>query len=203
MARSAQHLPQVRGAAGAALAFPLVERWDGSAWHLEPSPAGRGGSLAGVSCASANSCVAVGTTSDASSTTVALADRWNGASWTIVPTPPVPDAPFTVLSAVSCSAASACTAVVSTTAPGFGTVAERWNGSASELWNGTSWALQSSADVAGAVLTSVSCVTSSACTAVGATDNGATTAAVTGHRSPGGLAFSRGRGRTDAGSGSA
>jgi len=100
-------------------------------------------------------------------------------------------------------AASACTAVGSTTAPGFGTVAERWNGSASESWNGTSWALQSSANVAGAVLTSVSCVTSSACTAVGATDNGATTASVTGHQSPGGLAFSRGRGRTDAGSGSA
>jgi hypothetical protein len=182
---SAQHIPQVRGAAGAALAavscvatddctavgfqlsgaalaLPLVERWDGTAWHLEPSPAGRGGSLAGVSCASANSCVAVGSTSDASGTTVALAERWNGASWTIVPTPLVPNAPFTVLSAVSCSAASACTAVGSTTAPGFGTVAERWNGGAWSLE-----AMPTPGDGQEGFATGVSCTSASVCTATG------------------------------------
>jgi hypothetical protein len=147
---------------GSALALPLVERWDGTAWSVEPSPAVGGGSLAGVSCVTASSCVAVGTTSDASGSTIALAEVWNGVSWTIVPTPAVPNAPFTVLSAVSCSAATACTAVGSTTAPGFGTVAERWNGSAWSLE-----AMQTPGDGQEGFATGVSCTSASVCIMTG------------------------------------
>jgi hypothetical protein len=146
---------------GAGLAFPLVERWDGTAWSVEPSPA-QGGSLAGISCASASACVAVGATSDTSGTTVALAEMWNGTSWSIVPTPPVAQAPFTVLSAVSCSTATACTAVGSDTAPGFGTLAEHWNGS---VWSLE--AMPTPGDGEEGFLTGVSCTSTTACTASG------------------------------------
>jgi len=179
------HTAQVHGAAGAALdavsciaanactaagyelkgsglAVPLVERWDGSAWSVQPTPAGRGGSLAAISCTGASTCTAVGATSNVAGSTVALAEQWNGVNWTIVATPGIPGAPYTVLSAVSCSAATACTAVGSDTAPGFGALAERWNGS--------SWALQSMATPAdgeeGFVL-GVACPSSTACVAAG------------------------------------
>src|SRR6202035_4611038 len=101
---------------------PLVERWNGTAWSVQASPAGRGGSLAGVSCTSATACTAVGTTTNAAGLTAGLAEQWNGLSWRNVPTPQIPNSPYAVLSAVSCSSATACTAVGSTTAPGFGTL---------------------------------------------------------------------------------
>jgi hypothetical protein len=200
---SAQYIPQVRGAAGAALAavscvatddctavgfqlsgaalaFPLVERWDGSAWHLEPSPAGRGGSLGGVpasalngqlasvACATPISCVAV--SAGGGHAHQPMADLWNGIGWASESIDRPARAPSSYLDAVSCAGPASCTAV------GWFTGAAQTRTAMAESWNGTSWALQSSADVAGAVLTSVSCVTSSACTAVGATDNGATAA---------------------------
>ena len=118
---------------GADTALPLIERWDGTAWSVEPSPAGRGGSLVGVSCVNATACMAVGDTSNPTGATVALAERWDGVTWSIVPTPSIPGAPYTVTTAVSCSAAAAFPAVGSTTAPVFGAVAERWNGSVLSL----------------------------------------------------------------------
>jgi len=185
IAWSAQHAAQPRGSSGAALtavscinataciavgyqlngadvALPLVERWNGSAWTVQPTPAGRGGSLAGVSCVSAGSCVAVGTTSDSTGATVALADVWNGLTWKIVATPSVPNAPYAELSAVSCSAATACTAVGSATAPGFGTLAERWNGS---VWSLETMALPSDGEE-GFVM-GVSCTSATLCVAAG------------------------------------
>src|SRR5579862_3319521 len=41
---------------GAGDGLPLIERWDGTAWSVQASPVGRGGSLAAISCANANSC---------------------------------------------------------------------------------------------------------------------------------------------------
>ena len=106
--------------------------------------------------------MAVGTTTNAAGATAALAEQWNGLSWRIVPTPPVPNSPYAVLSAVSCSAASACTAVGSTTAPGSGTLVERWNGS--------NWAFQTMAvpsDSQEGFATGVSCTSATTCVAVG------------------------------------
>jgi hypothetical protein len=60
------------------------------------------------------------------------------------------------LNGVSCSSATACIAVGSTST---GTLAERWNG--------MQWAVQPTPDVAGASLSSVSCSSATACTAVG------------------------------------
>jgi hypothetical protein len=52
----------------------LIERWNGTAWRVEPSPSiGRASTLDSVSCPSATSCTAVGS----------LILGWNGLTWTV------------------------------------------------------------------------------------------------------------------------
>jgi hypothetical protein len=74
----------------------LAERWNGRRWTIQaiPNPAGanptgaQDSGLNGVSCASAQACVAVGSRYDRAGTQVTLAERWNGQRWTIQVTPP-------------------------------------------------------------------------------------------------------------------
>jgi hypothetical protein len=99
---------------------PLAEAWNGTAWaaQVTPLPASAvAGSLAGVSCTSADACTAAGYYFNASETELTLAEVWNGTSWTVQSTPnPYPaDDTF---SGESCGAASACTAVGSAPDPG-------------------------------------------------------------------------------------
>ena len=89
-----------------------------------------------------------------------------GSGWKVEPTPNLPSAGINEFSAVSCSSATACTAVgshaASLSSPGF-TLAQRWNG--------TSWRIQRTVLPNGAVsstFTGVSCASATACTAVGA-----------------------------------
>ena len=67
----------------------LAERWNGTAWTIQPTPefAGPyGSSLEGISCTSATVCTAVGySVSDGK--LVTLAERWNGTDWTVQSTP--------------------------------------------------------------------------------------------------------------------
>jgi hypothetical protein len=66
--------------------FVLAERWNGVSWAVQaiPSPRERTNpSLSGVSCASANTCLAVGRYTNSDGQTVPLAERWNGTSWTL------------------------------------------------------------------------------------------------------------------------
>ena len=94
----------------------LIERWNGTAWRVEPSPSiGRSSTLDGVSCPSATSCTAVGS----------LIIGWNGASWKVE----LRSSPFV---AVSCVAPSSCMAV-GVTAGGR---------PESGYWDGTSWTLE-------------------------------------------------------------
>ena len=65
---------------------PLVERWDGSRWSIEPTNVfsfgpGFGGGLSGVSCASRAFCAAVG---DWGFPESSLLGRWNGRAWSWV-----------------------------------------------------------------------------------------------------------------------
>jgi hypothetical protein len=65
-----------------------------------------------VSCTSATACTAVGHYQNGAGTRVTLAERWDGTSWTIQPTPSLsPNYFYTTLSGVSCTSATACTAV--------------------------------------------------------------------------------------------
>ena len=135
----------------------LVESWDGTSWSVVPSPSP--GVLGGVSCLSVTACTAVGR----SGTQKTLVESWNGTSWSVVPTPTPGIAGD--LNAVSCASATACTAVGSFDRSGdvIKTLVESWNGASWSVApssqpppvNGSSW------------LTGVSCVSPSACTAVG------------------------------------
>lgn len=65
----------------AARAQPFAELWDGFHWVTQRLPeATRSGSLDSVSCASATSCIAIGTNLE--SVPATFADGWNGRSWT-------------------------------------------------------------------------------------------------------------------------
>jgi hypothetical protein len=144
----------------------LAERWTGAAWTIEPTPNPRGAQssfLYGVSCPAARSCTAVGYFIGRAGAEMPLAERWNGSAWSVEADLSPPGHRQGVLMGVSCTAASACTAVgLSPTPPGASrTLAEAWNGSA--------WSVQPTPDAPGARLNSLAAVscTATACTAVG------------------------------------
>jgi hypothetical protein len=149
----------------------LAEQWNGTKWTIQPTrnPTGASQStLSGVSCTSASACTAVGNYVKSAGGNLTLAEGWNGTKWTIQSTSNPTGASQSTLSGVSCTSASACTAVGNYTnsAGRVLTLAERWDGSA--------WTIQQTANPGVStkywvpnVLTGVSCTTSTACTAVG------------------------------------
>jgi hypothetical protein len=135
----------------------LAERWNGANWSVQQTsaPGGASSSLfAGVSCASAASCVAVGYYVNSMGTQEPLAEAWNGSAWTIQTT--ATPSGGGALSRVSCSAASACLAI----GPGSG-------GPLVEQWNGTSWSIQTIAPAGSVTLYGVSCTGATGCIVVG------------------------------------
>jgi uncharacterized membrane protein len=103
---------------------PLAEAWNGSAWTIQPTsdPANsQGSSLGAVSCSSADSCTAVGTSQSSNVSSFGklqtLAEVWDGTTWSIPPTPD-PSAGQNILSGVSCGASDACMAVGQAQDPG-------------------------------------------------------------------------------------
>jgi hypothetical protein len=92
-------------------AATLVESWDGRKWSIVPSPnqglASNSDELNGVSCASATTCTAVGSTP-----ANVLVESWEHGRWALVPVPAQRPAPFNdILDGVSCASATSCTAV--------------------------------------------------------------------------------------------
>jgi hypothetical protein len=146
--------------------YGLAERWNGSSWSIQATPYPAGAEtteLSGVSCTSASACIAVGF-SYSPGIEVTLAEVWNGTSWSIQPTPNPSGAPESVLYGVSCTSASSCTAV------GYYTDSSGTDVTLAEEWNGTSWSIETTPDPSGAqesYLIGVSCISASACTAVG------------------------------------
>jgi hypothetical protein len=140
----------------------LAEQWIGTSWRILPTPNPSGiavSGLFGVACTSSSACMAVGASTTTAGTSRDLAERWNGTRWTIQATPNPPRGGG-FLNGVSCTSASACTAVGDSNA---GTLAERWNG--------TTWRIQPTPTPAGAqfaFLNTVACTALSACTAAGA-----------------------------------
>ncbi|HEY2575666.1 MAG TPA: hypothetical protein VGI74_05100, partial [Streptosporangiaceae bacterium] len=142
----------------------LAEEWNGSTWAYQAGLRRPGAtwnsSLSGVSCASARSCLAVG-----SGFSTPIAERWNGSSWAVQPVKSPAGAGQTELSAVSCTAAARCTAVGSFARTVVShPLAERWDGHA--------WAIQPTPNPSGShrsVLSAVSCASATTCMAVGTT----------------------------------
>ena len=160
------------------MAFACAGTWGAvpasasTGWVIQPTPNPTGAAdsrLAGVSCPSASACTAVGEYSVLSGNPpvekrLTLAERWNGTRWVIQPTPNPTGAEASSLSAVSCTSASACTAVGTTV-----------SGALAERWNGTAWKIQSVPNRAGGTsveLAGVKCTSATACTAVGQYVNG-------------------------------
>jgi hypothetical protein len=145
----------------------LGERWNGEEWSLQtmPNPTGADEVYAsGVSCATSNMCVAVGYYSNSAGVYFAFTETWNGTEWKIEATPEPTGVLNSLLSEVSCTSSTACTAV-------------GWyeNGAGVEVpwadrWNGTEWSVQSVPAPGEAKATNpfaVSCASVTACTMVG------------------------------------
>jgi subtilisin family serine protease len=117
----------------------LSESWNGSSWSAlsNPAPSKEGSvKLRSVSCASASSCIAVGFLADSLALPKweqTVAQAWNGSAWSNQASLNPEEKPFNSFAGVSCSAATACTAV-GDTAPvswaegsiGKVPLAERW-----------------------------------------------------------------------------
>jgi hypothetical protein len=154
------------------LFVPFAEEWNGTSWSLrkvavspKAGPFNSGTVLSGVSCTAPNACTAVGSYSTRIGIVSTLAERWNGTSWSIQPTPDQPGSNGSTLLGVSCTSATACTAVGYYYVPGSNTTA-----TLAEAWNGTSWSIQPTphhATTAFQALNAVSCTSATACIAVG------------------------------------
>jgi hypothetical protein len=142
----------------------LIESWNGTRWSVVTSPdPGRVNVLQGVSCASAASCTAAGYYAKRGGPDNTLIESWNGTSWSVVPSPN-PTKLVNIFSGVSCASAASCTAVGYSR--GRRATIEK---TLIESWNGTSWSAIPSPNPSRTfnTLGGVSCVSASACTAVG------------------------------------
>jgi hypothetical protein len=125
-----------------------------------PAPAhARTSELAGVSCASATTCLAVGNYTNARGKWRTYSAAWDNGTWTVQPALNVPGQAGTTFQAVSCLSTTLCMAVGDSFGPGSRAFAQEWSA-------GT-W--QMSATPAGnrAGLTSISCPAASFCYASG------------------------------------
>jgi hypothetical protein len=145
-----------------------ADHWNGSTWTIQtvPNPSsGVWSGLNGVSCPTTSSCVAVGYwDAGLGSNVVPLAENWNGSSWSssgaVLPTGSVAGE----TAYVSCHASTECEAVGQY-------YQEPTDAPLAEAWNGSTWTAQPAPDpltTAESDFNGVSCPTSTACVATGA-----------------------------------
>ena len=145
---------------------PLTETWNGSSWSLVTAPIPLGSfanRLESISCSSATSCVAVG-----SSDSNPLAEAWNGTTWSLTPASSPTGAAVALLNGISCSNSTSCLGVGSWS---DGTIQY----TLAESWNGTAWSVWTTPNPTGATqseLNSVACVAVDQCKAVGDSEVG-------------------------------
>ncbi len=130
-------------------------------------PGSMGSQLTSISCVTAQDCIAVGyTDTSGQGDDVPLAESWNGSAWHILATPS-PDGYSNRLLGVSCPTAGWCVAV--------GVSLQGYQGyPLVETWSGGGWSVTSTPQAPtgafgseGDVLSGVSCVSPTACVAVG------------------------------------
>ena len=147
-----------------------VGHWNGTRWSVSsdvPNP--RGSAVASVACRSSSSCIAVGELYPRVSQPInPLVERWDGRRWTTgtAPKPPAPAGYRGVngrLSSVACPSAHLCFAVGQAVPFGAGNAP---GGPLIERWDGRRWTLVHG-PAAASPLTSISCTSPTACTAVG------------------------------------
>ena len=100
---------------GSGTAQPLIERWNGTAWSIVPSPAPTSNPfnynfLRGVTCTSSSDCWSVGY-SFMNGVYQPLIERWDGNAWSIASTPSTSPTQSNYLTSLTCSSAANCWAV--------------------------------------------------------------------------------------------
>ena len=104
-----------RSGSGTITTGAIVERSTGTTWTIQTDAAPPGTALSGVSCASAQSCTAVGedglNAGPPPIPTYSLAEHWNGNSWALQTVPEPANTYGAALSAVWCLSTLDCTAV--------------------------------------------------------------------------------------------
>jgi hypothetical protein len=161
----------------AGIPLTLAERWSGTAWTIRDTANPNGaqpGGLSAVSCPSSWACTAVGHAvtsahaqgfADFIADQPALAERWDGEKWAIQAVPDPPGGLGSDLRAVSCPSSETCTAVGQ-----YYDDASGQDLSLADRWENNHWVVQPTPNPPHtweALLQGVSCVSSSACTAVG------------------------------------
>jgi hypothetical protein len=156
----------------------LAERWDGTRWTVqatptpEPLPGGGvviGGVLNAVSCPSVSACMAGG---DIVAFGGSLAESWNGRKWSIQKTDDPPNLFPASFNGVACTSPRACVAAGTSTNLTSNEVSPL-----AERWDGTDWWRMSivvpptgRSGMYDSGFVGVSCVSSTACVAVGGAD---------------------------------
>ena len=143
--------------------------WNGTTWTAQPTPGPVTSFLSAVSCATVDSCEAVGSFAGSNFHEATFAEVWNGTAWATQSIPDSPASQGSFLKAVSCTSPSSCTAVGD-----YQYFGGSFSNTLAEVWNGTTWSLRSTPNRVNAaqnILNGVSCGASSVCTAVGQTQD--------------------------------
>jgi hypothetical protein len=152
------------------LPVPLAESWDGKKWSVThiPNPAGSfQADVRGVSCLSAEDCVAVGESLNDLQVASPLIYSWNGTKWTIETSASV-SLTNLGLTGVSCASPTGCLAV------GYAIDKLGSPEAFSEIWNGKNWTAEKTPTPSGgAEPAGVQCSSATTCVTVGARSRGA------------------------------
>jgi hypothetical protein len=144
----------------------LIETYNGTSFSqttVTPPAGTTAAELNAIACSAVGACTAVGWY-DSASPRSGLVVRYNGASWATQAISPPAGTTYVELNGVSCPTSTFC-AAVGVYLDGSGV-----QHALAQTWNGTSWTNRTVSDPSGgqqAVLSSVSCTSSTVCEAVG------------------------------------
>jgi hypothetical protein len=154
-------------AVGFAGSAPIAQKWNGIGWTATAAPPVPGaysiGTLASVSCVSANWCLATGSYKNSSGLWRPFADVWNGSSWSTTPAIPWGGNIESQAYGVSCISTSECWIVGE---GHLGSSVTPWG----VEWSGTTWYIGSpslASGASGGALRSISCSAPQHCEAAG------------------------------------
>ncbi len=150
------------------IGVPGSETWNGIEWKATQLPepgAANFGEMFGISCKTANSCLAVGVWREAvTEKYTILTDYWNGTEWTFAVPPRPTGTTRSELTGVSCTAVEECIVV------GNYTNSSGTQLTLAELWKNKEWTIQTTPNPSGAKASgfkSISCTEAEVCNAVG------------------------------------
>lgn len=147
----------------------LVEAWNGTSWKVVDTPQPSGRSLAqwltGVACPSSTRCFAVGSRLVSATRNIDEIMEWSGSTWVVMKVPEPSSLMQMALDSVSCVTGRECVAVggrlSNADAAAGGSFPQ------AVVWNGTKWSVVPLPGHSQGTLSGVSCLSATACWAVG------------------------------------